>query len=280
MKNKYQRAIIKSAVLAAALGSGIAYAGVEEIPAPPIEEAPADDVVSGSLSLDANSHFMSYGLDVWGDGDSLTDISFNPSLELAFALPGDFTFVLGTWWDINSKNNGTVNNPIGSKIQEVDIWAGVSKDFGPVSVGLTYQAWAYGNTTEDVLDLSIGVDTFLSPSLTVHQRLDPGASGGDKGTVLVLGLEQGFDVGPVAISFPFSIAYFTEEGFHGGGDSGLGYGSIGVAFSVPLSTFIGDGYGDWDLHGGVTYYVTDQQVIPINVEGDFLTANLGLGLSF
>ncbi|MDP4623653.1 MAG: hypothetical protein NWT08_00805 [Akkermansiaceae bacterium] len=283
MKNKYQRTLIQSAVLATGLGSGIALAGPIEVEPAPEMEVATEDVVSGSLSLDFNSHFVSYGVDVWNDGDSMSDPTFNPSLELAFALPGDVTFTLGTWWDVNSKAQST----LGGRIQEIDVWAGLSKDFGPVSLGVTYQAWMYGGTTEEILDISIGYDTFLSPSLVIHNRLDSGASGGDTGTVLVLGLEHGIEAGPVSISFPFSIAYFTDEGFHGtgpiaagGADSGIGYASFGVGFSVPLSTVVGEAYGDWDLHGGLTYYVTDRDVIPGRAKGDFLTANVGLGLSF
>lgn len=268
MKNKYHSNLIRAAILSSVIGAS---------------SANAEDVVSGSLSLDFNTHFISYGVDVWNDGDAMSDPTFNPSLELAFALPSDVTLTLGTWWDVNSKATST----LGGRIQEVDVWAGLSKDFGPVSLGVTYQAWMYGGTTEDILDISIGYDCFLSPSLTIHNRLDQGAAPGDTGTVLVLGLEHGIEAGPVSISFPFSIAYFTDEGFHGtgpvalgGADSGIGYASIGVGFSVPLSTVIGEAYGEWDLHGGLTYYVTDQGVIPGNVEGDFLTASLGLGLSF
>lgn len=273
MKNKYHSHLIRAAILSSVIGANAAH---------------AEDVVSGSLSLDANTHFISYGVDVWNDGDSMSEPTFNPSLELAFALPGEYTFTLGTWWDVNGK----ATNTVGGKIQEVDVWAGISKDFGPVSLGVTYQAWMYGGATEDILDISIGYDCFLSPSLTIHNRLDSGAAGGgtglaDTGTILVLGLEHGIEAGPVSISFPFSVAYFTDEGFHGtgavaagGADKGFGYASLGVGFSVPLSSMIGEAYGEWDLHGGLTYYVTSRDVIPGNAEGDFLTANLGLGLSF
>ncbi len=198
-----------------------------------------------------------------------------------------FTFTLGFWAEVHDKPNTAGNPTIGGGIQEVDIWAGVSKSFGPLTVGVTYQNWFYADETEDILDIAFSYDTFLSPSLTIHQRLDAGAAkgfGGDEGTILVLGLEHGFDLGPVSLTIPFSVAYFVDEGFHGPtGDSGIGYGSLGLQASLPLTSLIGEAYGDWSLNAGVTYYVTDDDVIGggVNPEEDsFLVTNIGLSLSF
>ncbi len=244
------------------------------------EPAPADDVVSGVLKLDFYSHFISYGADVWGDGSSMSDPTFNPMLELAFALPADFTFTLGTWWDVNSKNGGN-SSPIGGRIQEIDVWTGLSYTYDKFTVGVTYQAWMYGSTTEDILDVKFAYDTFLAPSLTFHNRLDPGASGGNNGTVAVLGLSHGFDLGPVTFSVPLNIAYFLDDDFHAGStDDGFGFVSLGLGASLPLTPYIGESFGDWTLNGGLTYYFTDDEVIPNNPQDDFLTANLGVALSF
>lgn len=270
--------MIQSVAMAAALSSSAAYAGVKEEMAP---MTPAEDVVSGVLKLDFNSHFISYGADVWGDGSSLSDPTFNPMIELAFALPSDITLTLGTWWDVNSKPAPAVEQSVGGRIQEIDVWAGLSKSFGKLSVSATYQAWMYGGTTEDILDIKFAYDTFLAPSLTLHNRLDAGATGNATGTVAVLGLSHGIEAGPVAISFPFNLAYFLEDQYHGAtGDSGFGFASIGVAASLPLTPYIGEGYGDWTLNGGLTYYITEEDVIPANPQDSFLTASLGLALSF
>ena len=190
---------------------------------------------------------------------------------------------MGTWWDVNSK----VDSAIGGRIQEVDVWAGLSYSIDKLTVSVTYQAWMYASDTEDILDVKFAYDTFLSPSLTIHQRLDQGAAIGDEGTVLVLGLSHSMDVGPVSFSFPFNIAYFATDGFHQNAtpladeaDGGFGYVSIGVGAALPLSPYIGDAYGDWTLNGGLTYFITDDDVIPNNPQDSFLTASLGLALSF
>ncbi|MFT4175228.1 MAG: hypothetical protein QM627_01115 [Luteolibacter sp.] len=275
MKQKHGLNLIHTPLIALALTAGTALAGPTETIAP-VTPAPSSDVVSGVLSLDLNTHFVSYGADVWGDGDSMSEPTFNPSLELSFALPAGFTATLGTWWDVNSKDGGN-SSPIGGRVQEIDVWYGLSYTIDKFTVGVVYNQWFYSSETEDSIDVVLSYDTFLSPSLTIHNRIDEGASGGDNGTVLVLGLSHSIEAGPVTISFPFNIAYFATDDFHGG-DDGLGYASIGVTASYPLEFL--KSIGDWSINGGLTYYVTDQEVIPGNVEGDFLTANVGLSLEF
>ncbi|MFD2257804.1 hypothetical protein ACFSSA_14070 [Luteolibacter algae] len=286
MKNQYHRNFLQSAVFTAALSGSVALAGpMESAPAAPMEIADTD-VVSGSFNLDFNSHFFSYGNDVWNDGDDAFSMGLYPSAELAFALPAGFTATLGIWAEIHDKDRPNTTATLGGDILEVDLWYGLSYTYEKFTVGVTYQNWFYGNDTEDILDISLSYDTFLSPSLTIHNRLDAGAAGpagGDEGTILVLGLEHGIEAGPVSISFPFSLAYFVDDGYHAAsGDSGIGFASIGAQASLPLNSIIGDAYGDWSLNAGVTYYLTDDDVIGqgVNTEDSFFATNIGLGLSF
>jgi hypothetical protein len=284
MKHNYRRNLMTTQLLALALAAGSAVAG-EPVTTAPVTPAPAEDVISGVLKLDFNSHFISYGNDVWLDGSSMSDPTFNPMLEIAIELPAGFTASLGTWWDVNSKNGGD-SSPLGGRIQEVDVWAGLAYTVGDFTTKVTYQNWMYSGGTEDILDIAFSYDTFLSPSITVHNRLDTGGvagsggQAGDEGTVVVGGLSYGFDAGPFSISIPFNIAYFATDEFHApGADDGLGYGSLGVAASIPIS-FIGSEYGEWTLNGNLTYYITDSDVIPNNPQSDFLTAGVGIGIAF
>lgn len=287
MKDNSSRMRFTAPLLALALVTGTAVAGTPEPTTAPIVPAPKEDVISGVLNLDVNSHFISYGNDVWGDGSSMSEPTFNPSLEIALELPAGFTATLGTWWDVNSKAGGN-SSPLGGRIQEVDVWAGLAYKVGDFTAKIAYQNWMYNGTTEDILDLTLSYATFLSPSITFHNRLNAGGAGpdgnnpgtGDEGTIVVGGLSHSFEAGCVTISIPFNIAYFLDDGYHSAGaDDGIGYGSLGVNASVPLS-FISDTYGKWSLHGGLTYYVTDRDVIPNNPQGDFLTANIGLTVAF
>ncbi len=277
MKNKYCRNLINTPLIAFALATGIASAGTTETMTTAPAAPPAEDVVSGVLKLDFNSHFVSYGADVWGDGASMSDMGFNPMLELAFALPAGFTSTLGTWWDVNSKGN----SPIGGQMQEIDVWTGLAYTYEKFTVGVTFQDWIYADATEEILDVKFAYDCFLAPSLTIHNRLGAGGSGGNEGTILVLGLSHSIEAGPVTFSFPVNVAYFLEDDFHANStDEGFGYASLGVGAALPLAPYIGDAVGDWTLNAGLTYYFTDEDVVGNPDEDDFLTTTVGLSLAF
>ncbi len=240
----------------------------------PLPEPLPEPGVSGTLDLSYNSHFISYGADVWGLGsNTFDDALFNPSLELAFDI-GDTgaSFLLGTWWDVNDN----AVSDIGRNIQEIDVWAGIAFDAGPVSVTLLYQQWYYAEDTEHIIDLILGFDAPLNPSLVIHGRPEEGASGGDTGIVFVPGIEPGFEAGSVSISFPVNVGFATD-GYHGG-DGGFAYVSAGIGASVPLG-FMPLG-GDWALNAGATYYHTDSGVIPNNPDEDFVTVSAGISVSF
>ena len=277
--NNYRNRFL-TPLLALALPTGLATAGTTETVMPTPAPAPQSDVISGTLSLDFNTHFVSYGFDVWQDGTTLSNPEFNPSLNLDFALPNDLTFNIGTWMDFVPSNKGG-DSPIGGRLQEVDVWTGLSYTYEKFTMGATYQAWMYGSDTEDILDIAFSYDCFLSPSLTVHNRLDEGASGGNTGTVLVLGLGYDFELGPVSLGIPVNIAYFCSDDFHPNStDSGFGYASIGLTASLPLTPYIGDSYGEWDIHTGMIYYFTSDDVVGNSQNNNFPTVNLGLGVSF
>ncbi|GAA5123778.1 hypothetical protein JIN84_11805 [Luteolibacter yonseiensis] len=276
MKNKYCRNLLNAPLLAFALATGIATAGTTETTTTAPAAPPAEDVVSGVLKLDFNSHFVSYGADVWGDAESMSDMGFNPMLELSFALPAGFTSTLGTWWDVNSKGD----SPLGGQMQEIDVWAGLAYTYEKFTVGVTFQDWIYADATEEILDVKFAYDCLLAPSLTIHNRLGEGGSGGNEGTVLVLGLSHSIEAGPVTVSFPVSVAYFLEDDFHANStDDGFGYASLGVGAALPL-TAVADTLGDWTLNAGLNYYFTDDGVVGNPNGDDFLTTTVGLSLAF
>lgn len=229
--------------------------------------------LTGSLSLDWNSHFMSYGVDVWGSGTSASrKWTFNPSLSLDYKINDKLTLSSGFWMDVN-------DNPTGSDIetQETDVWFGVSYTAGIATFSATYQSWQYGinpdqsySDTEEVLDLGVAFDTVLSPSLTIHKRLD-GAGNQHLGTFAVLGAEHTFEMNekfsvtiPVAVGFALTDFHTTETGY--------AFASAGVQASYALSSFS-------SFNFGVTYYDTDKKVVG-NSEDSFLTYNAGISFDF
>ncbi len=226
--------------------------------------------ISGNLNLDFNTNFMSYGLDVWGTGD-FDDAIFNPSFDLTWDLGEGWTVYGGTWWDVNNNADTSISDVI----QEIDVWVGVGYTVDKLSISLTYQEWMYASDAERIVDLAIGYDTFLSPSLTVHGRVD-GNGGQSEGAVFVLGVEHGIDVGPVSLSFPLNVAFLTED-YYVDGEGGFGYASLGVGGSIPLP--ISAAYGDWSLNAGLTYYYTDGTNIA-NPDDNIVTSMVGISVAF
>ncbi|WP_166442729.1 hypothetical protein [Phragmitibacter flavus] len=267
--NKWNNKLVKTSCVlaAAALLSPAAFAGTMTSktvePVAPVEE---DPFVTGTLSFIADTHFISYGFDVWGGGNDFDDVLFHPSLELVFNLGGGLSAIIGTWWDVNDK----AESSIGSNVQEIDVWAGLSYATGPVTFTLLYQEWIYAGDAERIVDFKVAFDHFLAPSILVHGRVDNGL-GLDNGVVGVLGIAPSIEAGPVTISFPITAAAATED-FHGG-DAGFAYASAGVAASIPLVEHV-------NLSLGVTGYYTNDSVIPTNPDDAFITGFAGIVVTF
>lgn len=256
---------------AAMMTAGSLQAGTPsgKAPAPVVE--PETPFITGSLSLMVDTHFVSYGQDVWAAGQSWQDPLFHPSIELNFNLGSGFSFILGSWWDVNDN----APSDIGGRIQEIDVWAGFSYTTGDWKFTLLYQDWMYASSTEQIVDFKVAYSNFLNPYFLVHARPDGGsaleAAGFDDGVVFQVGIAPGFSAGPVALSFPVAVSYDTDA-FHGG-QAGLGFASAGVTASIPLTKQIA-------ATVGATYYYTNDQVIPGNPDEGFIMGSAGLVITF
>lgn len=253
------------------------------------DEDSAGSKISGSFGIDYASHFISYGLDVWGAGDDFygsnaTNFAhFGVGIQFTDNLSGSF----GVWGDIND------NAPpsIGGHIQEIDVFGGLSYTAGVATLGATYQQWNYAGDVERILDLSVGLDDSglwggdfaLNPSVLAHLRVGANeAAGQEEANAYVVSIAPGFQLldsptWPVSLTIPASVAFF-EEDFQGG-DSGYGYGSLGATTSLGLGGIPAD-YGEWSLAFNLTYYDTPEDAIPGNPEDAFLTGMVSIGVSY
>ena len=157
------------------------------------------------------------------------------------------------------------------KIQEVDVWLGASYTSGILTTTALYQQWMYNGKNEQAVELKLGVDTFLKPSLLIHERL---ATAYDEGTVVVLSAAYDFKAGPVSFSVPAAVEYETK-GYHGGTKAGIGYGSLGLTGSVPID-FVSK---DATFSVGITGYSTNKDCIT-NANKSFLTYTTGISIPF
>ncbi|GHC57177.1 hypothetical protein [Roseibacillus persicicus] len=219
--------------------------------------------LSATLALDANSHFISYGFDVWGGGDE-PDFIFNPSLNIDYAVNDTLTLNAGIWMD--------VNNQTGSfETVETDIWVGASYDLGFGSISATFQNWQYGGTSEEILDVGLSFDTILSPSITLHKRLGAGASGGNEGLFVVGGISHDFELSSsLSLGLSSSLGIAATE-FHTD-ETGFGFASFGASLTYAVSETV-------SVYGSLTYYITDDEVVG-NATDDFLTFGTGISFSF
>ena len=236
-------------------------------PSPPVTMEKETPFVSGFLAATIDTHFISYGQDVWALGNDWSEGLFHPSLELNFNLGGGLTAYVSTWWDVNSLGA----SGIGGNIQEVDVNAGVYYTMDKWKFQLGYGAWIYAEQVEHLVDGKISYnDGLINPFLMLHGRVDSGLPY-DAGLVTQVGIAPGTTLGPVALSFPVTVSFDTDN-FHGG-DGGFAYVSAGVGATVPIADHVA-------LALGVTYYHTSDDVIPSNPDSDFLTGSAGIVVSF
>lgn len=267
------KSLLKKQSIVALAAMGIA--GGSAITAPKAEAQ-----ISGVFGVDWYSHFISYGYDVWGGGDDFSEDTLNPYFELNWAM-GDFNVFAGTWWDVNDN----AASPLGSTLQEVDVWVGANYTIEGFTVGVTVQDWIYGGQTETILDLSVGYDDSelwggdfaLNPGFVAHHSTN--ATGGS-GWAYVLSVEPGMtavesDDFTLDLSFPVAIGYGDSDFY---AEDGIGFVTVGVAASVPL-TFIDSAYGDWAANAGLAYYNTPDDKTG-NPDENFVVANVGVSVAF
>lgn len=248
------------------LGVSSLMAGAPSGKAPAPVAPPEAPFITGTFSVMYDTHFISYGQDVWGAGMDWGDALIHPSIELDFNLGGGLTFYVNTWWDVNDLAETT----IGSNIQEIDVNAGFYYVVGDFKFQLGYGAWMYASQTEHVVDGKVTYsDGFFNPFVAVHGRVADELPF-DTGVVAQTGIAPGTTLGPVALSFPITVSFDTDN-FHGG-DAGFAYVSAGIGATVPLTKQIA-------LSLGVTYYHTQSDVIP-NVDDDFITGSAGFVVTF
>jgi hypothetical protein len=241
-----------------------------------------------SLGVDFTSHFISYGVDVWGGGDEPSPFSSRSTMFVYGTLSCQISDQLSAFVNVWSDNNNNVESGIGGNIQEIDVNVGATYTMDKFSFTLANGWWSYASSVEHVLDGTIAYNDAdmitkglaLNPSVTIHWRYD-GNGGQDEGVAVVPGIKPTFTFMsdskyPISVSVPTSVAFFSDD--FQGGDSGFGYFSIGVGASVPLS-FIPAKYGAWSASANVTYYLTSHDAIPGNPEEDFFVTTLSIGMA-
>lgn len=252
--------------------------------------AMAAENISGDIGFNTNTHFISYGVDVWGAGTSFYGSRMTNSIygDLGVKLTPDLSYGLNVWTDLNTN----VPSGLGGSVQEIDINNSLTYNFGAGFTGsAAFGAWSYAGDVEDVVDLGLGYDDSglwggsfaLSPHIAFHDRV--AGNGAQK-----IGSAFVFSVGPsfplwdsgFSLTIPAGLALFTTHDFQGGtaaGSGGIGYGYVGGSLATPLS-FIPASYGAWSANFDLIGYFTSKEYIPGNPKADFLTGSFNIKMAF
>jgi hypothetical protein len=248
-----------------------------------------DKPYSLSTGVDFTSHFISYGADVWGGGTKSSPFSSDSTIfgytTLTLGINDNLSAFVNVWSDLNDNTESS----IGGVVQEIDLNTGVTYTYEKFAFTLAHGFWMYGGSTEHVVDFTVAYNDAdaiskgfaLNPSVNFHWRYE-GNGGQDEGLAIVPGLKPSYTFNsdskyPITLFAPMNVGIFATDDFQGG-DGGLGWFSIGVGASLPLS-FIPEKYGAWSVSGSFTYYATDDNAIPGNPEEDFFVSALSIGMS-
>ncbi len=202
--------LVAVAVLGACLPLSAVHAGTADKTPAVVTPAPETPFVTGNLTINYETHFISNGQDVWGVGNSWSQWFVHPSVELDFAINKDIQFYVNSWWDINDQAVGN----IGKFVQEEDLNVGFYYTMDKLKFQLGYGAWNYAGQTESVIDFRATFnDGFWSPFIALHGRVAmrflPGVD--STGLLIQAGIAPSKTWGALTVALPITVDFATTE---------------------------------------------------------------------
>ena len=267
------------------LFSTAAVVGALAAPALSQEEGITLPGASAEVTLDYVSQYFFRGYEQF---ESDQGIVLQPGASLTIPVVDGVTATVGTWMSIHSDvDAGGTNNP--SSFYEADIYGSLDAEVGDfaLSVSMTHFNYPAIAGSVDVLELGLGAsyddseilgDFAINPYIYVGIEVNntntnnvDSNGNGDEAMYLELGgafslnsLTEGTfaEVWDWSVPFAFGLSlddYYTDAS---GAEEFLGYISIGLAGSVPMSELIGtdEYFGAWDLSVGVTLLLLNSDV--------------------
>jgi hypothetical protein len=263
------KSLFRSLALGALLvAPAAAYAQDEE--AEVVIEAEEPALNSGKISLsggiDWTTHYFFRGY-LQEDQDLILQPYVNVYFKLIDEENTTLTGYIGTWNSFHGEQTGADDGTFGAWY-ESDLYAGLDWGMGGgFTLGTIYTLYAYPNGAFDTIEeigfkLSYddtdkwGLPFALKPYAAIYFETDD--QNGTEDTYLEVGIaptvytvnEDGDQ--PISLAVPVTVGmsiedyYFDDEG----DEEFLGYASIGLAASMPLT----DGnYGAWTLNASVTW---------------------------
>ena len=235
-----------------------------------------NDRLSTTVGIDATHAYLFRGISQETSGSiaqpfAELGINLNNGVE---TLP-IVDVILGQWNSLHSgpTGSGRISDPGSTNTTamwyESDFYGGISLGFEKWQAGLTYTSYlspnnSFGTVKELALNLELDDAAFwqdhlfgdisLSPHIVLAFELSGQADGGaSEGTYFEFGIEPGLplDTGEITFSFPISLGLSLNDYYENGTDMDdtFGFFEVGILATLPLGT--ADGYGDWELSGGL-----------------------------
>jgi hypothetical protein len=254
-----------------ALAAAIAAASLSLSPSSSLAQSPNTGGLSfaGGVDLASSYYFRGYLQENAG-------FIIQPYFGVAFkvAETDDFTagISLSTWNSIHTENTGSDGDGAGAWYEN-DLYGSVPISFGKFTITPAYYLYQYPNgsfesTQEAVLTVAYddsdlwGGDNAeegfkLAPYVTFAYEFADG--NGSEDFYFEAGVTPGYTINAGAYSIPltFPIAFgFSFDDYYldsDGDNSFFGYGSAGVATSIPLP--LPESYGSWSVNLGGYYNI-------------------------
>ena len=256
---------------------GLAFGALLVAPAAVFAQDAEAEVVVEEPAVNTGDISLTGGLDVAtayfyrGYLQEDQDLIAQPYLNVYFNLmeEGDTTLTgyIGTWNSFHGEKTGADDGTFGAWY-EADFVGGLDLGLGGgFTLGAIYTLYSYPNGAFDTIE-EVGVklsydDTdktglpfALNPFVGIYFETDD--QNGTEDTYLEFGIvptvytfNEGSDQ-PISLAVPITIGTSIEDYYFddGGDEEFLGYGSIGLAASMPLGS---GSYGDWTLNASVTW---------------------------
>lgn len=222
--------------------------------------------------------------------DSDQGIVIQPSASVTLPVVDSVTATIGTFASIHSANDSNTSNP--SALYEADIYAQLDTTYGDFTASAGLYLYSYPSQSggaaaslNDVLEAYASVsfddseylgDFAFNPYVLLAVELNNtntsgGNGAGEEATYAEIGgafslnsLTEGTFAEVWDWSIPFAVGlsiddYYTDAT---GDEEFVGYGSIGVVGSVPMSEYLGsDEYvGAWDLTLGLSAVIQNGEI--------------------
>ncbi len=285
--------------------SGLALAGLLVAPAAVFAQDAEAEIVVEEPSLNSGNIRITGGVDVathyffrgylQEDQDAIVQPYANVFFDL---VKGDnpVTAYIGTWHSFHGEKTGADEGTFGAWY-EADFYGGVDATLGGgFTLGAIYTLYAYPNGAFDTIEelgvkLSYddtdkwGLPFALKPFVGVYFETDD--QNGSEDTYLEAGVaptvytwNEGSDQ-PIAIAVPITVGMSIDDYYFDdtGDEEFLGYGSIGIAASMPLGS---GNFGDWTLNASVTFLqlVADGLELANNDDDNEVIGKIGVSFAY